>query len=343
MIEDGLGQLTWRRLGTVVAGLTLLLGLSLAAAVALGPVRIDPARIFEVGPPPSAEYLIVFQARLPRVLLAALVGGSLAAAGCALQALLRNPLADPHILGISAGASLAAILAMVWGVATYGAMFSVPLAAFAGAVASTAVVFGLGRVRGKMEPYTLLLVGVVCNSFAGAIVMFINSVVDIYQAHGILFWLMGSLTSRGYRLIAVLALYSLAGFALLLTRVRDLNMLSLGEDTASSLGVEVETSRRVIFVASALLIGAVVSVSGLIGFVGLIVPHFTRLLFGSDQRLVLPASFLVGAMFLVWADTIARSALGSGEIPVGVVTALVGAPFFIYLLRREKQKMLGQI
>jgi len=341
MAGEDLGQLTWPRLVGTTAGLVGLLLASLLAATAIGPVGVELAKVLLSGPTPSPDFVIVFEVRLPRVLLAALVGGSLAGAGCALQALLRNPLADPHILGISAGGSLAAVVAMVWGGAALGAAVTVPMAAFVGAAASTAAIFSLGRVRGKIEPYTLLLVGVVYNAFAGAMVMFINSVVDLYQAHGILFWLMGSLSSKGYAVVLALCAYSAAGMLLLLARVHDLNLLALGEDAASTLGVSVERSRRTIFLASALLVGAVVSVSGLIGFVGLIVPHVTRLLFGSDQRLLLPASYLVGATFLVWADTLARSLVGGIEIPVGVVTALAGAPFFVYLLRREKQKLFG--
>lgn len=341
MPREDLGQLTWPRLVGTTSGLVGLLLASLLGATAIGPAGVELAKVLVSGPAPSPDFVIVFEVRLPRVLLAALVGGSLAGAGCALQALLRNPLADPHILGISAGGSLAAVVAMVWGGALLGAAVTVPMAAFVGAAVSTAAIFRLGQVRGKIEPYTLLLVGVVYNAFAGAMVMFINSVVDLYQAHGILFWLMGSLSSKGYAVVLALFAYSAAGMLLLLARVHDLNLLALGEDAASTLGVSVERSRRTIFLASALLVGAVVSVSGLIGFVGLIVPHVTRLLFGSDQRLLLPASYLVGATFLVWADTLARSLMGGIEIPVGVVTAFAGAPFFVYLLRREKQKLLG--
>ncbi len=208
-----------------------------------------------------------------------------------------------------------------------------------GALASTWIVFQLARVGGRLEAYTLLLIGVIYNAFAGALLMFINAVVDFYQAHGILFWLMGSLVTRDYRLVGALAVYTLAGLGVLVLRARDLDRLSLGDDRAAELGVAVERARLVIFVAASMLVGAVVSVSGMIGFVGLVVPHLVRLAVGADHRLVLPATYLVGAIFLVWADTIARTLFGATEIPVGVVTALCGGPFFAYLLRRERRRL----
>jgi iron complex transport system permease protein len=190
-------------------------------------------------------------------------------------------------------------------------------------------------VQGRLQPYTFLLAGVVLNAFSGALIMFVNAVADFFQAHGILFWLMGNLSSQSYGLALGSAAYLLVGVAWLMRHTREFNALTLGEESAAQLGVDVVRTRRVAFVVSSLLVGAAVSVSGMIGFVGLIVPHVTRLLLGADYRLLLPASVLIGAMFLVLADTIARSAFGASEIPVGVVTALFGGPFFIYLLRRE--------
>jgi iron complex transport system permease protein len=195
----------------------------------------------------------------------------------------------------------------------------------------------LALVGERVEPYTLLLIGVIYNAFSGALLMFINSIVDLYQAHGVLFWLMGHVGTREYPVIGALAAYSLAGLGLLFWHARDLDRLSLGDERAAELGVDVEWARRMVFVAAALLVGAVVSVSGLIGFVGLVVPHLMRLVLGADHRMLLPASYLAGAVFLVWADTAARTVLGATEIPVGVVTAIVGAPVFAYLLRRERR------
>ena len=330
-----LTHLTWGRLARVNGVLLALLLASLLAAATIGPVPLDWRRVVDAGAGVNPDAVILFRARIPRLLLAAIVGGALAAAGAALQALLRNPLAEPHLVGISSGAALAAVLALVT-VPVVGHALVAPVAAFGGALLSMWIVVRLAFVGERVEPYTLLLIGVIYNAFTGALLMFINSIVDLYQAQGVLFWLMGHVGTREYGTIGALALYSLIGLALLLWHARDLDCLSLGDERAAELGVDVEWARRAIFVAAALLVGAVVSVSGLIGFVGLVVPHLMRLLIGADHRLLLPASYLAGAIFLVWADTVARTVLGVTEIPVGVVTAICGAPVFAYLLRRER-------
>jgi len=333
-----LTPLTRGRLVRVNGALLAVLVVTLVAAAALGPVRIDWRRALDFRAQVNPDAVILLRARIPRILLAAIVGGALATAGAALQALLRNPLADPHLLGVSGGAALAGVCALVFKPAVLGQTVVVPAAAFAGALASTWVVFRLARIGGRLDSYTLLLIGVIYNAFAAGLLMFINTVVDLYQAQGVLFWLMGSLANRDYRVVGALGLYTLAGLGALLLRARDLDCLSLGDDRAAELGVQVERTRLLIFVATSLLVGAVVSVSGMIGFVGLVVPHLVRLAVGADHRLLLPAAYLAGAIFLVWADTLARTVLGATEIPVGVVTALCGAPFFAYLLRRERWK-----
>jgi len=259
-----------------------------------------------------------------------------------LQGLLRNPLAEPHLIGISGGAALGAVIAIIAGgrsALTESALL--PLGAASGALVSMAVIYRLAQVHGRLQPYVLLLAGVVYNAFAGALIMCVNAIADFYQAHGILFWLMGSLGTQSYRLVVTIGLYTAIGAGWLMLRTRQLNLLTLGDDAALQLGVDVDRARRAIFIAASLLVGAVVSVSGMIGFVGLIVPHIMRLILGADHRLLLPASLLAGAIFLVWADTIARTALGAVEIPVGVVTALCGGPFFVYLLKREGRKLFG--
>ena len=209
-----------------------------------------------------------------------------------------------------------------------------PLAAFAGALVAIGVVYLGARAGGRSTPLALLLVGVVFNVLASAVIMLLNAVASYAQAHGVLFWLMGSLSGQSWGLIAAAAAYALAGLAWLAAHAQDLNLLAAGEEGAAELGVDVERARRAVFVAASLLVGAAVSVSGMISFVGLIVPHLVRLVFGADHRLLLPASFLGGAAFLVWADTLARTALAPAELPVGVVTALVGGPVFLFLLRR---------
>jgi iron complex transport system permease protein len=327
-------HLTPARFWRVLAILAVILA---AAALASALIGAEPIRLTNAIGEAGVDRVILFRIRLPRALLAIMVGASLATAGTVLQALLRNPLADPHLLGVSSGAALAGVCALVLRPMVFGQTLVVPAAAFAGALASMWIVMVLSRVGGHLESYTLLLVGVIYNAFAGALLMFLNSIVDFYQAHSVLFWLMGSLGANDYRVIAALGLYTLAGLGALVLRARDLDCLSLGDDRAAELGVPVERARLLVFVAASLLVGAVVSVSGMIGFVGLVIPHLVRLAVGSDHRLLLPASYLGGAIFLVWADTIARTVLGATEVPVGVVTALIGAPFFTYLLRRERR------
>jgi iron complex transport system permease protein len=312
---------------------------SIAGAVLVGPVHASLWRALGAGGAASPDYLIVFRARLPRVLLATVVGGSLGAAGAALQALLGNPLACPHLLGVSSGAAVAGALALIAGADPVSPL--VPLAAFAGALGTIAFVSLVARAGGRMTPPAVLLVGVVCNALAAAVLMLLNAIASYRQAQGMLFWIMGALSTQSYELVAVVAVYAAVGLVWLVRHAQDLNLLATGEEGALQLGVEVERVRRAVFVAASLLVAAAVSVSGMIGFVGLIVPHLLRLLLGPDQRLLLPASFLGGAVLLVWADTLARTALAPAELPVGVVTALLGGPFFLYLLRRSLRRGLA--
>ncbi len=281
--------------------------------------------------------VILLQVRLPRVLLSFLVGSSLAGVGVGLQALLRNPLADPYVLGISSGAALGAAVAILLGIGTtMVALSALPLCAFLGGLLSLLVVYRVAISYGRLPVHTLLLAGVILNAMFSALVMFISSMLDPSRAYGMMFWLMGNLSAPSYSTLTVLSLYLAVGGLLLIRQVRALNLLTLGEETARSLGVDVEAVKKVIFFTSALLTGAVVSVSGLIGFVGLVVPHAVRLVLGPDHRLLLPASALVGGAFLMSADTVARSLLAPAEIPVGVVTALAGGPVFMYLLMHRK-------
>jgi iron complex transport system permease protein len=328
----------WR----LFSSLTLLaMGLVAAMMIAatFGSVRISLVNAF--AKPSSADHAIFFAVRLPRLVMAVVVGAVLATVGAALQALVRNPLAEGGILGISGGGALGAIIALVF-LSRFGlADTVVPLVAFGAALLSTVAVYRLAEVDGQLEPFTLLLVGVIFNAFWGAAIMVVNSVVNFYYAHTILFWLMGSLEAPTWREVALVAALGIAGFAALMYHARDMNLLSLGDEAAAELGVDVNFLRRLIFVATSVMVGAVVSVSGIIAFVGLIVPHVLRLVFGSDHRLLIPASLLGGAAFMVIADLIARVAISPAEIPVGAITALFGGPFFVYMLRREGGKPLG--
>ena len=326
-------HLTARRLVTSLLVLAAALAAALLVATLIGPARVSLGVALGPGGESTPDFAILFRARLPRVLLAAVVGGSLAAAGAALQALLLNPIAEPHLLGISAGAAVAGVIAIVAGADAASAV--VPLAAFLGALGMITLVYLGARAAGRASPHAILLVGVVCNALAAAAIMLANAIVSYTQAQGILFWIMGSLSTQGYGLVAVAAAYALVGVAWIIRHAQDLNLLALGEESALELGVEVERTRRSVFIAASLLVGAAVAVSGMIGFVGLIVPHLLRLAVGTDHRLLVPASFLGGATFLVAADTVARTALAPAELPVGVVTALLGGPFFIWLLRRS--------
>jgi iron complex transport system permease protein len=329
--------------------LLFLLVASVVGCSLLGPVPVDLRRAFDNIFSADANAEILFRARLPRVLLGIAIGGGMAACGVVLQALLRNPLACPQMLGVSGGASLGGILGLIffpnWLLPIAGGLLGeiswVPLAAFLGALLSMILVYRFSLFHGRLHPYHLLLSGVIFNSFVAALIMFLNSIVDFYQAQGLLFWLMGSLSTRAYLTVAFIWAYVVMGFLWLWAKGLPLNLITLGEETAMQLGVETAAVQRQIFVASSLMIGAMVSVSGMIGFVGLMIPHVMRLIVGSDHRLLLPASFLAGGIFLAWADTLARIMLAPAELPVGIVTAFLGGPFFLLLLYREGRKKLA--
>jgi iron complex transport system permease protein len=289
----------------------------------------------------SSDYgMIVVDIRLPRILLAIVVGASLSVAGASFQALLRNPLADPYVLGVSSGASVGAILAlMLEGQLALAPQFTgliTPFGAFLGAAATIAGVYLLGRRDGQIDSTTLLLGGVITASFLQAVIMFLMSTLSGGNLRGASYWMMGSLSSLPPKsLLYLLGVgFLIAAFAIY-TTAADLNLLLAGEKEALHLGVDVSRVRIVVYVAASILTGLAVSVSGTIGYVGLLVPHAMRLIFGSDHRMLLPAAALGGAIAVVIADTIARTVVAPSELPVGAVTAIVGAPFFIYLLRRR--------
>jgi len=288
----------------------------------------------------SAAADIVRRIRLPRVLAGALVGAALSAAGAVFQALLRNPLADPFVLGISGGAALGGVAVLSLGAAAGLGSAAVPVAAFVGALATTALLFGAAGLRGRLSATTLLLTGVVFNAFASAAIVFLASLGGMAEGTSIFLWLIGNLSSARAELLAPLAILVAIGLLCALPQTRALNLLALGEESAEQLGVPVERAKRLLLLATALMVGAAVSVSGLIGFVGLIVPHALRLVLGPDHRLLVPASALGGAAFLVLCDTAARSVLDGRELPVGAITALAGGPLFLLLLRRGQRRGL---
>jgi len=281
---------------------------------------------------PSSDRLIVFGLRLPRIALGIMVGAALSVSGASFQALLRNPLADPYVLGVSSGAALGAILSLVW-LQQYP--WSMQALAFLGALATIAAVYFLGRRKGQLDSTTLLLAGIITASFLSAIIMFLMTTVSGRDLRGMAFWLMGDLATPPAIGLGFLFVILLIGIGAIYTTSSDLNLILTGEQEAHHLGVNVPRVKLVVYVSASLLTGLAVSVSGAIGYVGLLVPHVMRMLFGSDYRVLIPASAIGGAIAVALADTLARTVVAPTELPVGAVTAAIGAPVFIYLLRRR--------
>lgn len=335
-------------IGTLLAASVAVFALCLqfgATSVGLGTVARGIMHIVRGGEAESAgletSEIIMVQIRFPRVLLGFLVGSSLAAVGVTLQALLRNPLADPYVLGVSSGSAVGVSVAMLIGIgSTFMLLPILPLFGFAGGLLALLLIYRLAQSQGRLPIHSLLLAGVILNAILTAFIMFITSIMEPNRSAGLMAWLMGSLTAPGYPALIVFLLYALLVLAMLMHKAQSLNMLTLGEETARSLGLETEGIKKRLFALTALLTGAIVSVSGMIGFVGMVIPHAVRLVIGSDHRLLLPASALVGGMFLAVADTIARTIMAPAEIPVGIVTALTGGPFFLYLLLWRKDRMV---
>lgn len=321
-----------------IAVLALLLLVALTAGVGWGAVSIPPDRLIEtlLGRGDPSDSAIIFSLRLPRVLGAALVGAALAAAGALLQGMLRNPLADPYVLGTSAGASVGAVAGLLLGGAV--GFIVVPALAFVGALLSVLFVWRLARVGAEVPVVTLLLAGVVVSAFAGSLVTFMLVASDRLQLRlsAVIGWLMGGVTVVTWeQLLAAAALVGVA-FLLAMLVAQPLDALSLGDDAASGVGIDVERTKRVVLAASALLAAAAVSLAGLVAFIGLVAPHATRVLLGPSHTRLVVASALAGAVFLVAADLLARVALAPAEIPVGVITGLIGGPFFFALLWRHR-------
>lgn len=318
----------------------LLLATAAAAlllAVFVGSQPLAPRTVLGalLGRGTESERTIVLVLRLPRALLALLVGGGLATAGATFQALLRNPLAEPYILGISGGSAAGAVAVIALGLGA-GAAWSLPVAAFAGALLAIVLVFRVAAaVDRTLDVRVLLLAGVVVGAFFIAFVAFVISVADPTGAQRAMFWMMGSLAGARWTSVWVVAAYTLPAAALLLALSKSLNVLAIGEETASYLGTDVERVKRVGFAVASLITAAGVAMAGVIGFVGLIVPHGVRLVVGSDHRTVIPLSFLAGGTFLTVADLVARTVRSPAETPIGIVTAFLGVPLFLVLLRRS--------
>ena len=338
----------WRGRVYGILGLIILLVVVVALATAFGSVKIPFSticRILVSGLPlvditsdwPSAVGTIVLEIRLPRVILAGLVGAALATAGATYQGLFRNPLADPYLIGVAQGASLGAVIGFLLPIDWHGfGLGIVPLLAFTGALVSTAIVYSLARVGRTIPVTTLILAGVALGALLGSIVSYLI-ISSGEKMHGIIFWLMGSFSLSQWSEVQVVLPYVAVGIIIILLYARLLNVMQLDEEQAQQLGINVERLKLVLLAAATLITAAGVAFVGTIGFVGIIIPHAVRLVWGADHRFLLPMSVLTGAIFLILADLIARTALAPTEIPIGVITALCGAPFFLYLLRRRKR------
>ena len=335
-------RLTPLRLAATLALLALGLGAVLAFGVAVGPSGLALGEVWAAltGRAHGAAADIVLSVRLPRVGLAAGVGAALAVAGVVFQALLRNPLADPFVLGVSGGAALGGIAVLTLGGAVGLGYAAVPPAAFAGAVGALLLLLAVAGPAGRVSTTSLLLTGVVFNAFASAAIVFLASLAGLAEGAQVFLWLIGSLADARPVLVGWVSAFVVVGLVAVVPFARALDLLALGEDSAALLGIDAARARRWLLLASSLLVGAAVSVAGLVGFVGLVVPHALRLVLGPDHRLLVPASALAGAAFLVVCDTLARSVLGGRELPVGALTALAGGPFFLLLLRRTQARGL---
>lgn len=339
--------MTRPRFTLLMAALASGLLASMTFAVMVGSVDITPRLIWEVlfsklgifteTDASKAQTVIISDIRFPRIVLAAIVGAALAICGAAIQALVKNSIADPYILGVSSGASVGAASVILLGAFSVLGVYAISLAAFLGAILAVMIVFFLARVNGRISVIRLLLAGIAVSMVLSAITNFMLMMSK--QQGGIqavMHWMLGSLAGAKWSNLGIPFFSLLLVFILLLMNYRQLNALLLGEETAATLGVNLDRFRIFIILFVSLLTGVVVAVSGSIGFVGLIIPHIVRMMVGSNYKMVLPISALIGAIFLVWADMAARMVLAPEEMPIGIITAICGSPFFIWMLRRKR-------
>jgi iron complex transport system permease protein len=334
----------------IMAGLIILLIISMLSAMIMGAVSIGWKNVIVIilealpfyEPVSAAEIApvyrdILLQIRIPRVLLAAAVGSSLAVAGAVFQGLFRNPMADPYVIGISSGAALGAVFAMLSGFSlALGGFGAVPLFAFAGGITTIILVYSMARVGRAVPVMTLLLAGIAVSAFLSALVSLLTYFAG-EKLHQVIFWMMGGLGGATWHQVRVMIPYALVGYICVSLFSRELNAMLLGEETASNLGVDTEKVKKILLAGASLLVAAAVSTNGIIGFVGLVVPHFVRLIAGPDHRFLIPASALLGGSLLIATDALARIVIAPSELPVGIITALIGAPMFVYLLKKRKK------
>lgn len=327
----------------IIILICFLLGVSIFS-LSIGSVGISAKKIISLmcgEGKGTTEYNILFNIRLPRILLGFAIGGSLSLAGVIAQGMFRNPLVEPYTLGISGGAALGVCLSIVLRLVARAGLLSLPLCGFLGAIFVIILVYSLSRRRGVIKMQGLLLTGVMISFICSSLVMLIMALSRAEDLHGIVFWIMGSLEEPSWGLIKLTVLISILGLFASYLFCTDLNVLSLGEEEAAHLGVNVERTKLALFLLTSLLTGCSVAVAGIIGFVGLTIPHLVRIALGSDHRIVLPASFLTGGIFLIICDTAARTVIAPLELPVGVITGILGGSLFVYALN-EGRFVLGE-
>ena len=331
----------WIKIGVLMMALLIFA----TFAVTQGSVKIPVSNVVDILFATSeadaikpSHVFIVNNVRLPRILLAAMVGGILSVIGAVFQALFKNPMADPYVMGVSAGAAFGATLGIVFGFGiSFAGMSMISMMAFAGAMITIFIVYNLARIGGKVSTTGILLAGIVINALLSSLISFIMLIYH-NEIDKIVIWTMGSFNAASWEHVKLLAIPMIIGVAYMLSLARELNTLILSEDDAKNIGVDVERIKKIALVVASFLAAFSVSVSGIIGFVGLIVPHFLRMIFGSDHRVLLPVSFIGGALFMLMCDTLARSILPNMEIPVGIITSIIGGPFFLILLQRHKRQ-----
>lgn len=342
-----------RRFWLLLATLAGLLFISITLAVVIGPVPIPAGQVWQIalsevisgiaGDWTQAQYNIVWLIRLPRVLLAMFVGAGLAVVGVTMQAMVRNLLADPYLLGISSGASVGAVMVLALGAFVFAGVYAISFGAFIGSLLTFVIVFILAQSNGQLGPTRLVLSGLAVSYFFSGLTSFITLTSPERElARSVLAWLLGSLAGAEWVDLGLPAAVLALGMLYLASQARALNALIVGEETAATLGVDTTRFRRQLFLIVSLLTGTMVAVSGAIGFVGLMMPHLVRLMVGTDHRRVLPVSVFVGSIFLIWVDVVARTAFAPVELPVGVITSLLGGPFFLWLLRGQLKNKGGQ-
>lgn len=329
---------TLRTLLLTLLCLFLLLFVSVVAALCFGEIRFTPAELWQMraSGDDDVRFNILMQLRVPRIALGFVAGGALSLSGVILQGIFRNPLVEPYTLGISGGASVGVTLAILLGLHTVYGGFALSAAGFIGALATIVMVYGLGIRRGQVRIQTLLLTGVMISFISSSLMMLMMSVSRTENIHGIVFWIMGSLTDNNPSLIALLAVVSLLAFIVAFFHAPSLNAMRLGSERAMQLGIDTGRVIRVLFVLSSLLTGICVSIVGVVGFVGLIVPQLMRAIVGTDNRLLLPAAFLGGGIFLILSDIVARIIISPNELPIGVITGIIGGTVFIAVMGRRK-------